>query len=63
MLDQLISKTLTGQRFNLFVLGGFALATLLLASAGVYGVMSFSPASARVSSASVLRSARNVAIS
>ena len=34
-------KTLTGQRFNLFVLGGFALATLLLASAGVYGVISF----------------------
>src|SRR5262245_6335541 len=41
-LDQLISKTLAGQRFNLFVLGGFALATLLLASAGVYGVMSSS---------------------
>jgi putative ABC transport system permease protein len=40
-LDHLISKTLIGQRFNLFVLGGFALATLLLASAGVYGVMSF----------------------
>jgi len=41
-LEQLISKTLVGQRFNLFVLGGFALATLLLAAAGVYGVMSFS---------------------
>ena len=40
-LDHLISKTLIGQRFNLFVLGGFALATVLLASAGVYGVMSF----------------------
>jgi putative ABC transport system permease protein len=41
-LDQLIAKTLTRERFNLFVLGGFALATLLLATAGVYGVMSFS---------------------
>jgi putative ABC transport system permease protein len=41
-LEQLISKTLRGQRFNLLVLGGFALATLLLTTAGVYGVMSFS---------------------
>jgi hypothetical protein len=41
-LEQLISKTLVGPRFNLFVLGGFALATLLLATTGVYGVMSFS---------------------
>ena len=41
-LEQLISKTLRNQRFNLFVLGGFALATLLLATAGVTGVMSFS---------------------
>ena len=41
-LDHLISKTLAGRRFNLFLLGVFALATLLLATAGVYGVMSFS---------------------
>ena len=41
-LGDLISKTLSGPRFNLFVFGGFALATLLLATAGVYGVMSFS---------------------
>ena len=41
-LDQLISRTLVGRRFNLFLLGGFAVATLLLAAAGVYGVMSFS---------------------
>jgi putative ABC transport system permease protein len=41
-LEHLISKTLVGQRFNLFVLGGFALVTLLLATAGVYGVMSSS---------------------
>ena len=41
-LEPLIAKTLRGHRFNLFVLGGFALATLLLATAGVYGVTSFS---------------------
>ncbi len=41
-LDQLISRSLMGRRFNLFLLGSFAIATLLLASAGVYGVMSFS---------------------
>src|SRR4029453_8989144 len=42
MLDDLVSWTLVGRRFALFLLGGFALATLLLAAAGVYGVMSFS---------------------
>jgi len=41
-LEGLISKTLGSRRFNLFVLGGFALAALVLAWAGVYGVMSFS---------------------
>jgi putative ABC transport system permease protein len=40
-LDTLVSRTLVGRRFSLFLLGGFAIATLLLASAGVYGVMSF----------------------
>jgi hypothetical protein len=40
-LDHLISRTLTGRRFVLLLLGGFALATLVLASAGVYGVTSF----------------------
>jgi putative ABC transport system permease protein len=40
-LDDLVSRTLVGRRFSLFLLGGFALATLLLTSAGVYGVMSF----------------------
>lgn len=40
-LDDLVSRTLAGRRFSLFLLGGFALATLLLTSAGVYGVMSF----------------------
>jgi putative ABC transport system permease protein len=39
-LDDLISRTLVNRRFSLFLLGGFALAALVLASAGVYGVMS-----------------------
>jgi putative ABC transport system permease protein len=42
MLDDLVSWTLVGRRFSLFLLGGLAFATLLLATAGVYGVMSFS---------------------
>jgi putative ABC transport system permease protein len=41
-LDHLISQTLVDRRFILSLLGGFALATVLLATAGVYGVMSFS---------------------
>jgi putative ABC transport system permease protein len=41
-LDGLVANTLSGRRFNLFVLGGFAFATLVLAWAGVYGLMSFS---------------------
>lgn len=41
-LDQLVSKTLNERRFNLVLLGGFACVTLLLATAGVYGVISFS---------------------
>ena len=41
-LDELVSKTLVNRRFNVFVLGGFALVTLIIAAAGVYGVMSFS---------------------
>jgi putative ABC transport system permease protein len=41
-LDQWVSRTLAGRRMTLFLLGGFAIATLLLASAGVFGVMSFS---------------------
>jgi ABC-type antimicrobial peptide transport system permease subunit len=42
MLDDLVSRTLVNRRFSLFLLGGFALVALALASAGVYGVMSFS---------------------
>ena len=41
-LDHLVSRTLTGRRFNLFLLSGFAAATLLLATAGVFALVSFS---------------------
>jgi putative ABC transport system permease protein len=41
-LDHLVSQTLTGRRFNLFLLGGFAAATLLLATAGLFALVSFS---------------------
>jgi putative ABC transport system permease protein len=40
-MEQLIARTLIQRRFSLLLLGGFAIAALLLASAGVYGVMSF----------------------
>jgi putative ABC transport system permease protein len=40
-VEDWISQSLDNRRFSLFLLAGFALATLLLASAGVYGVMSF----------------------
>jgi ABC-type antimicrobial peptide transport system permease subunit len=41
LVEDLVSQTLVGLRFSLLLLGGFAVATLLLAVAGVYGVMSF----------------------
>lgn len=41
MLDAWISQSLDARRFSLFLIGGFAIATLVLATAGVYGVMSF----------------------
>jgi putative ABC transport system permease protein len=40
-VDDWVSQSLTSRRFSLFLIGGFAVATLLLAIAGVYGVMSF----------------------
>jgi ABC-type antimicrobial peptide transport system permease subunit len=39
-VEDWVSQSLDN-RFSLFLLGGFALATLVLAAAGVYGVMSF----------------------
>lgn len=41
MLDDWVSQSLISRRFSLFLIGGFAVATLLLATAGVYGVVSF----------------------
>ncbi len=40
-LDQMISRSLGRPRFNLFVLGTFALTALLLAVVGLYGVLSY----------------------
>ncbi|HEU4694907.1 MAG TPA: ABC transporter permease [Vicinamibacterales bacterium] len=40
-VEDWISRSLDNRRFSLFLLSGFALATLLLAAAGVYGVTSF----------------------
>jgi putative ABC transport system permease protein len=41
MVDDWVEQSLRSRRFSLFLIGGFAVATLLLAVAGVYGVMSF----------------------
>ena len=40
-MRQVVNQALGGQRFTLVLLGGFALTALLLASVGIYGVMSF----------------------
>jgi len=47
LVDDLVSRTLLNRRFSLFLLGGFAIATLLLAWAGVYGVISFATSQRR----------------
>jgi putative ABC transport system permease protein len=39
---ELVDRTLVGRRFSVVLLGGFAVAALLLASVGLYGVISFS---------------------
>jgi putative ABC transport system permease protein len=41
-LEELVDRTLVGRRFSLVLLVGFAGAALLLASAGLYGVLSSS---------------------
>ena len=39
-MDQVLERSLAERRFNLFLLGGFGVMSLLLAAAGTYGVMS-----------------------
>jgi putative ABC transport system permease protein len=41
-LEELVSRTLVSRRFLVVILTGFGLAALVLAAAGLYGVMSFS---------------------
>jgi putative ABC transport system permease protein len=41
-IDELVSRSLGERRFNLLLLGSFALIALTLASVGIYGLMSFS---------------------
>jgi putative ABC transport system permease protein len=43
-MEQVVSDTLVHDRFNTVLFGGFALAGLLLAALGVYGVMSYAVA-------------------
>jgi len=41
-MDQIISESVSQQRFNLLLMSLFAVIALLLASVGIYGVMSYS---------------------
>jgi putative ABC transport system permease protein len=43
-MDQILDESMAGDRFTAFLFGGFAVIALLLASLGIYGVMSFAVA-------------------
>jgi len=43
-MEQILSSSLAPSRFNLFLFGIFAIAALVLASAGIYAVISYSVA-------------------
>jgi putative ABC transport system permease protein len=43
-LDRALAESIAPRRFNLFLLGGFAVAALLLAVVGIYGVAAYSVA-------------------
>jgi putative ABC transport system permease protein len=51
-LEQSLAESIAPRRFNLFLLGTFAAAALLLALVGVYGVIAYSVASGRTKSVS-----------